>query len=412
MNIPTDPRVTAEIYQPAHVERTPTPYQNGAAENQPTPKLITRAASTFDGLEVRPRQWLVQNWIPMGVVTGFYGDGGLGKTLLAQQLQTSTALGRAWAGLFTEQVISLGVYCEDSQDELHRRQDEINGGYGCSFRDLASAHWLPRLGDDNVLMHFGRGGVGELTPFHRQVKEAALDLHAKLVIVDTVADTFGGNENDRGQVRQFISRALGSIATAIDGAVVACAHPSRSGLNSGEGDGGSTGWSNTFRSRLFLTVPEQEDGEAPDHDARVLRRRKANYAARHDEVQLRWQNGLFVPDAPASSSVSPFSRRPADDVFLDLLDALTAEQRPLSDNARAPNYAPRLFAKRPANDRQQYREADFARAMEVLFAGKSITIEEYGRPGDRRRKIVRCGGSAEDCGGSNHRTRESIENAQ
>ena len=94
-------------------------------------------------------------------------------------------------------------------------------------------------------MTFARGG-GELTPFHSHVLEAALDLEARLVIVDTAADTFGGNENDRSQVRQFVSRALGSIAQKINGAVLLCAHPSRSGLSSGEGDGGSTGWSNAF----------------------------------------------------------------------------------------------------------------------------------------------------------------------
>src|ERR1700727_627403 len=85
-------------------------------------------------------------------------------------------------------------------------------------------------------MTFARGG-GELTPFHSPVLEAALDLEARLVIVDTAADTFGGNENDRSQVRQFVSRALGSIAQKINGAVLLCAHPSRSGLSSGEGDG-------------------------------------------------------------------------------------------------------------------------------------------------------------------------------
>ena len=350
-----------------------------------TPTIVSPIS--FQGAEIPPREWLVANWIPMGVVTSLYGDGGLGKTLIAQQLQTSAAIGRAWLGLFAERVPSLGVYCEDSQDELQRRQAEINAGYGCEFADLADVHWMPRLGEDNILIQFARG-VGELTPFHRQVKEAACDLRAKLVIVDTVADLFGGNENDRGQVRQFIARALGSIAQAINGAVVACAHPSRTGLNSGEGDGGSTGWSNSVRSRLFLTTPNQEDGESLDPDLRILRRRKANYAARHDEVRLRWQNGVIVTQ-PASEFFTGFSRRPAEDVFLDLLDRLTGEDRPVSDNSRAANFAPRMFSKRAAPQREEYREADFKRAMEALFGSGAITNVEYGRKSDFRRKIAR-----------------------
>jgi len=151
--------------------------------------------------------WIVPDWIPYGVVTGLYGDGGLGKSLLAQQLQTSTALGRPWLGLSTEKIASLGIYCEDSRDELLRRQAEINVAYGCEDSDDLEnrVHWMPRLGEDNLFMTFS-GGVGKLTDFHEGVTEAAVRLGVKLVIVDTAADVFGGNENDRGQVRQFISR--------------------------------------------------------------------------------------------------------------------------------------------------------------------------------------------------------------
>ena len=48
------------------------------------------------------RKWIVQEWIPSGVVTGLYGDGEVGKTLLALQLQASMALGRKWLGVPVE----------------------------------------------------------------------------------------------------------------------------------------------------------------------------------------------------------------------------------------------------------------------------------------------------------------------
>ena len=106
----------------------------------------------------------------------------------------------------------------------------LNQWYRVDFDALNHVHWLPRLGEDNLLMTFGRSGAGELTKFHAAVLASARDHKARLVIVDTAADTFGGNENDRGQVRQFVQRALGSIALAIDGSVILCAHPSRSGI--------------------------------------------------------------------------------------------------------------------------------------------------------------------------------------
>lgn len=340
--------------------------------------------TSFQGRAVPDRRWLVQNWIPWGVVAGIYGDGGLGKTLLAQQLQTATAIDQPWLGLETTAVRSIGVYCEDDKDELWRRQDAIDRLYGCDFHSLSNARWLPRLGHDNVLMNFSTRGVGSLTPFYRELLETTLDFGARLVVIDTVADTYGGNENDRSQVRQYVSVALGGIARRIDGAVVACAHPSRAGITSGDGDGGSTGWSNTFRSRLFLHAPKAEDGEAADPDARVLARKKANYAARNDEIPLRWHEGAFVLNR-GTDGPSMF-RAPADDVFLQILAAMTAEQRPVTDTVNAGNYAPRVFGRRP--DRHGYRKPEFAAAMERLFAQGRIAMVEYGRKSDLRRKIV------------------------
>ena len=93
--------------------------------NDPPPPLIV-CPTIFKGLSSPARRWIVPEWIPYEVVTGLYGDGGVGKSLLSQQLQTGTALGSSWIGLPVEQVVSLGVYCEDSRDELWRRQGDIN----------------------------------------------------------------------------------------------------------------------------------------------------------------------------------------------------------------------------------------------------------------------------------------------
>jgi hypothetical protein len=104
---------------------------------------------SLKGLQVPVREWIVPEWIPRGVVTGLYGDGGLGKSLLAQQLQTAIALGSAWLALPVETGATLGVYCEDSYDELWRRQTDINAEYEIDFDSLTRVHWLPRLGEDN-----------------------------------------------------------------------------------------------------------------------------------------------------------------------------------------------------------------------------------------------------------------------
>ena len=272
---------------------------------------------------------------------------------------------------------------------MHRRQAAINESYGCDVGALSDVHWLPRLGEDKIMMSFSRNGSGQLTPFQKSIVEMARDLEVRLVVIDTATDVFAGNENDRGQVRQFISRALGSIAQAINGAVLLCAHPSRTGLSSGAGDGGSTAWSNSLRSRLFLRAPALETGDDRDPDARILDRKKANYAARNDEIKLRWRNGVIGPEVPVSPGSTAFGWLDVKDVFLGLLDQFAGMKRPLSDNSKAGNYAPRMFGKLPREQRHDYREADFNRAMERLFKSSAIENIDYGRPSDMRRMIVR-----------------------
>lgn len=371
------PPAGAELIRVAPIDNQTT----DTSHKLPPLKIIKPEAHVGEPIPDRP--WIVPEWIPARVVTGLYGDGGIGKTLLAQQLQAAAACGGEWCGKLIDPVNSIGFFCEDDQDELLRRQHRFNDFYNLDGSSLSRIRLVSRLGEDNLLMVFDARGRGEFTAFYSQVREASLDTESRLVVIDTAADTFGGCENDRPQVRQFVSRALGHLALEIDGAVVLCAHPSRSGLSSGEGDGGSTAWSNTFRSRLFLSAPEPEGNEKPDQDARVLRRRKANYAARNAEIKLRWNNGVFVVDTPETTSFRP----PVDVVFLTLLAATMREGRRVSENRMANTFAPRAFAARP--DRQGYRIADFEAAMERLFAAGKIVVTEDGPPSKRVRFIVK-----------------------
>jgi RecA-family ATPase len=349
----------------------------------PLPPLKIIRPEQFIGAEIPPRQWIVDKWIPCGVVTGLYGDGGMGKSLLAQQLQTACAGGGEWCGQVVTPVKSLGFFCEDDELELLRRQERLNRFYLLDNDTLANMAYVSRVSDENTLISFDGRGRGELTPFYKQAVAASLDFGARLVIFDTAADGFAGNENSRPEVRQFVGYALNAWAQKINGAVLLCAHPSRSGLSSGSGDGGSTAWNNSMRSRLYLSSPEAEDGKPPDENARILSRKKANYAARNETIKLVWNEGVFVVDRPDAELF-----RPAPDaVFMELLDAMTAEGRPVSHKPKANNYAPRAFAYRP--DRRGYRERDFERAMERLFATKRIRAHEEGPPSRRVAWIIK-----------------------
>jgi RecA-family ATPase len=363
-----------------------------AREKQPAPErpeLRLIDPTKLHGVPVPERRWIVRDWLPFGHVTLFYGDGGVGKTLLAQQLLTSCATGRPWCGLVVKQCRVFGFFCEDDADEIHRRQAAILDAYGLNFADLADMRYVTGVGEDNLLVTFDRDNRAELTPrFHRLVEEART-FKAEVVLIDTAADTFGGNENDRSHVRQFVGHALNRFAREIGGAVLVNAHPSRSGMSAaGDLDGGSTGWSNSARSRWSLTRPIGEDGkEDKASQERVLTRRKANYAAAGETIQLRWSNGVLVPATAGSNPFAAVSKQmDRERVFLDLLAKCDAANMPVNESKKAGNWAPRVFAKRP--DAGGHTVKDFDMAMSALFAAGRIRLETYGRKSDERRRIV------------------------
>jgi hypothetical protein len=103
-------------------------------------------------------------------------------------------------------------------------------------------------------------------------------------------------------------------------------------------------------------------------------------------IKLRYQNGLFVP---AGISTPSYFRRPAEDVFLALLDAMAAEGQNVSSKPRAGNFAPALFTKRSAKEREDYRRPDFERAMQALFQKRRIKIAPYGKPSHHLERLER-----------------------
>lgn len=195
---------------------------------------------------------------------------------------------------------AFGLLCEDHAEDLHITQERINAAAWLSYSQLGDLRLWSSVGLDNLLMTFdGRDG-GRLTAFFSTLLQEVKAFGATFVVLDTASDLFGGNENIRSHVRQFVANACGRLAREIGGTVLLCAHPSLSGMASGTGSGGSTAWNNTVRSRLYLTHPEADEGAEVDPDLRVLTRKKANYARAGEAITLRWTEGLLVPtDLPA-----------------------------------------------------------------------------------------------------------------
>lgn len=248
-----------------------------------------RCATTFVGA-APDRQWVVEDWIIEGATNALYGGGGTGKTLLAQMLGTAAAIGGEWLGMPVKKQIVLAVLCEDEYDELHRRQNAINKHMGVDPHHLKDLHLWSRVSHDNLLATFD-GHEPTLKPFHNNIIAQALEVGATFIILDTIADLFGGNEIDRAQVNWFVKTGIGSIVKATGATVLQLAHPSLAGMASGSGTSGSTAWENAVRSRMYLERPK--DG-LPEE--RIISRKKSNYASSGEDTAtlLYYEHGVLV----------------------------------------------------------------------------------------------------------------------
>lgn len=350
-------------------------------------------ASDLDGLDVPVRKWLVDGLVPSGTVTLLGGDGGTGKSLLSLQLACAVALGRSWINLPVKAGRALFISAEDDLDELHRRIADITTAEGVRPADLERLTFRSLAGENALLAVLeGRSGALVPSPLYWELNQRIEAERPAVVILDTLADLFPGNENDRAQARQFIG-LLSRLATRHSCAVMLLAHPSLSGLNSGSGTSGSTGWNNSVRSRLYFERVLIKDGlhaVEDNPDRRVLTSKKANYGRTGSELQVTWQDGVFVADIGATGLDAMAQNARADRVFLRLLDDF-AKQGRFVKSAPAQGYAPKAFA--ASGQAEGLSKQALHTAMERLFAKGEIVEVSGGHksPSKQTMRIVRAG---------------------
>lgn len=339
--------------------------------------------------EPPPREWHVDPLIPTGTVTLLGGDGGVGKSLLAMQLAIATAApnNRTWCGRRVVDGPAVYISAEDDTDELHRRVKSICEAEGIDVDELFRLAIVPLAGEDAVLAAPDRVGL-KVTALFSAIEEQLEREPTTLLVLDTLADLFAGDENVRAQARQFIGLLRG-LAIRHHCAVVVLAHPSLSGISSGSGTSGSTGWSNSVRSRLYLDRVKAEDGFEADPNVRVLRTMKSNYGPIGGEIRLRWQDGAFVTTDTGSTTsfAAQAARASAERIFLELLVRFDAEGRHVSASGTANNFAPTAFSRHPSANGITKR--GFHQAMDRLLMEERICIGESEGPPSRRRPIIK-----------------------
>ncbi|MEP1353260.1 MAG: AAA family ATPase [Tateyamaria sp.] len=360
---------------------------NGAKFHDNSRTSVFFVATEFAKEEKPPREWLVPDFVPMFTVSSLYGDGGTGKSLAALQLAVSVALGRPWLGREARAGKALFITAEDDRDELHRRLDDIAEANSVDLSDLHNLLLRSLAGEDALLSTLQKDGSQAPTPLFEEVSAYIESEKPELVVLDTLADLFSGNENDRGQARQFIGMLRG-VAIRNRCAVLLLAHPSLSGMTSGTGSGGNTAWSNSVRSRMYLDRVTIKDGSNVIEDnpnLRTLTNKKANYGRTGIEIPLSWEDGVFVTvDSPTGLDAMAM-RSKAERKFLEMLRMFTEQGRVVNDKNSAAN-APKAFSEHP--DGGGISKKLFHRAMETLLADGRIRLVDTDGPASKRTKML------------------------
>jgi RecA-family ATPase len=239
---------------------------------------------------------MLHGWMAAGTVAMLSGDGGQGKSLIAQQLCTSAVLGRLFFGLACKPGRALYLTAEDDAEELWRRQRDICRMMGTTMADLddAGLRLAPRIGRNNALATLDRKDWRMVhTDFLARNCRRCLDEGINWVVIDTATQTFSGNQNDEQQVIQFCN-ILRRWAVLMRGVILLIKHPSVAGRALGTGESGSVAWQNSVRARMYLH--KNKDGGLG------LELMKSNYSKAGERLPVRWEKGCFVQDIPAASA--------------------------------------------------------------------------------------------------------------
>lgn len=340
--------------------------------NPPAATFPIADLAAWEGIEPRPKAFIMPGFIPSRELTLATGAGGANKSTFGQQLATCIAGGVPMLGVDVVRGSALYITCEDDEDRLHWMQAHICEAVGVPMGALAGKLHLAslrgRLG--NELATFDNEGRLRPAPSFKALRATIQKAGADLVVLDNAAHLFTGNENDRQQVTAFINM-LYSLCREIGCTIILVAHTNKAGDNYS----GSTAWLNAVRSQIVLEKPEN----SLDADERVLTLGKANYSRQGQELRFRWHNFALIlndqlPDGVRADLAKTLAASAENEAFLACLRARVEQgDGRMVGPSPGPNYAPTQFASMP--QAKHYKKEHLRKAMDRLFEIKKIKTE-------------------------------------
>ena len=280
--------------------------------------------------DIERREWLIDQWLPANTVTMFTGEGGAGKSWLTLQAVCQVCCGfrdayldpgfGKVADVSTRREVVFATY-EDEPAEIKRRLQALASGMPWVADSLTTIqqhlHIVDMRGIGSV---WGPGmgkhieNTGDLLSAGEDLRAICEEKEARLLVLDPLSGAFGGNENDRTAVYDFVSsfRGWGDTAKC---AMLVIGHLPKSQEGKETGFSGSTAWPASVRSMWMLSKKvivkkkskDDEDLEVEGKQYWTLEHTKSNYAAIQPAVYLAKQKqGWFSQAADPEDAAEAF----------------------------------------------------------------------------------------------------------
>lgn len=216
--------------------------------------------STAELLKLPPPEWLIHGIMPTRGLIGLYGQPGIGKSFLSLDFALSVASGTPWQGRAVRKGPVLYIAAE--------------GGSGMGKRSAAWLTYHEVPADQGTMMW-----LLEAIPIHgtsddmdgvmdKIVEE--VQVQPRLIVVDTLARCFDGDENTQEDMGRFVAGAA-RFCNAFDAAVIVVHHTRLDGDRE-RGNTAFRGAAETMLSmqrnkdtgEILLTCNKQKDAEEFD----------------------------------------------------------------------------------------------------------------------------------------------------
>ncbi len=244
----------------------------------------------------------IMEGLPIGYVTGSFGHGGAGKSQIELMRAVCMTAGVPFCGFEVERRRAMFLSCEDRVDILHWRLTRICRHLGINLASLRG--WLEIIdlvGLDSLLFNPDPRTGNALTAGYGALAERMRASETEVLIVDSISDTYGGNENWRGEVKRFVNSLLALIPPD-RGAVILIGHVNKATAGNGattEGYSGSTSWHNSCRARWYLypQTERSDEGDRPQRTGKLIfELQKSNHGEIGTQIEFEWDKEahLFI----------------------------------------------------------------------------------------------------------------------